>query len=186
MITEGTQLWRTLFSRLWRSINRQSSAKSSSAQKCYSRSQFSCQSVGNSAVSCSSLSSSRSKMSDKSPWSVCAFDSHDTATWYEGTFFITSLGFGPRSRFNSQSLDRMLMVVFALSTQSCASNLQLKSMSGQGSMASPVSTNPTSSPPSAPFLMPLTTLPATRSLCQVHSHLSPHYRPENTLTLVNL
>jgi len=107
MITEGVQLWRTLFSRLCRSINRQSSAKSSSAQKCYSRYQFSCQSVGNSAVSCSSLSSSRSKMSDKSPWSVCAFDSHDTATWYEGTFFIMSLA----SDLNHVSTARALSLI---------------------------------------------------------------------------
>ena len=121
MITEGTQLWHTLFSRLCHSVNRQSSAKfpqfaqkcysryqflckspgnlaascsSQSAQKCYLTYQFLCQSPGNLAASCSSLSSSRSRMSDKSPWSVCAFDafdSYDTATRHEGTFAVIFL-----------------------------------------------------------------------------------------------
>ena len=123
MITEGTQLWRTLFSGLCRSINRQSSAKFlQSAQKCYSRYQFLCQSLGNLAVSCSSLLSSRSKISDKSlflkipiavstsfsfpmthfPWSI--FLRLGMATW--------SLDLRPQSHFTSQNvvLDRTATV----------------------------------------------------------------------------
>jgi len=69
MITRETQLWRTLFSRLWRSINRQSSAKFPQfALKFYSRYQFLCQSPGNLAASCSTLSSSRSRMPDEASW----------------------------------------------------------------------------------------------------------------------
>jgi len=83
--------------------------------------------------------------SKASPWSVCL--RLGMTTW--------SLGLRPQSHFISQStvLDRTLMV-FSLSAQSCASSLQLKSMSGQGSMTSPVTT---SSPSLASFLMALTT-----------------------------
>ena len=67
MTTEGTRLCRTSFSRLCSSINKQSSAKFlQSAQKCYSRYRFLCQSPGNLAASCSLLLSSRSKIPDKS------------------------------------------------------------------------------------------------------------------------
>ena len=85
--------------------------------------------------------------SKASPWSV--YLHLGMATW--------SLGLRPQSHFTSQSvvLDRTLMVL-SLSAQSCASSLQLKSMSGQGSMTSPVLTNTMSSLSLASFLMALT------------------------------
>ena len=97
MITEGTRLWLTLFSRLCYSIDRQVSQSEASENAIQDLSSMSIS--GYLAVWCSSLWSSRSKMTDKSHlwylvrlwWhlleaSVYAIDSHNTAAVAWGTF----------------------------------------------------------------------------------------------------
>jgi len=162
MITEATQLWRILFSRFCCSINRQSPHLHKNAiqdisfyvnlwvtRRCYVH-HYRLREAG-----------CLINLLETSVPLIRMTQPRDMRALFSVIFLITSLGLGLRSRFRGQRtvLDRMLMVVFALSTQRSASSLQLNSESGQGSMASSVSTNPTSSPP---FLMPLTTLPHGR------------------------
>ena len=129
MITEVTRLWLTLFSRLCHSIDRQVSQSEASENAIQDLSSMSIS--GYLAVWCSSLWSSRSKMTDKSHlwylvklwWhlleaSVYAIDSHNTAAAAWGTFseifLTTSLDLRAQSRVLSCFYIRWMVAVLCL------------------------------------------------------------------------
>jgi len=186
MITEATQLWRILFSRFCCSINRQSPHLHKNAiqdisfyvnlwvtRRCYVH-HYRLREAG-----------CLINLLETSVPLIRMTQPRDMRALFSVIFLITSLGLGLRSRFRGQRtvLDRMLMVVFALSTQHCASSLQLKSMSARDQWPhlfdqSDVVTAIRS------VLDAVDYLPPPQDHCVKYTLIS--YRPENTLTLAIL